>query len=80
MESQLCQAEEMAVVGGGNSAGQAGNFLAQTARRALMLVCSGGLSTTMSRYLIQRLVENLKVKLHFHRKSWGSPAPNIWSA
>ena len=66
IESQLCQAEEVAVVGGGNSAGQAASYLAQTARRVHMLVRSGGLSATMSRYLIQRLVENPKVELHFH--------------
>jgi thioredoxin reductase (NADPH) len=65
MESQLCGDEEVAVVGGGNSAGQAATFLAQTARRVHMLVRSGGLSATMSRYLIQRLEENPKVELHF---------------
>jgi thioredoxin reductase (NADPH) len=66
MESQLCEGEEVAVVGGGNSAGQAATFLAQSARRVHMLVRSGGLSATMSRYLIQRLEENAKVELHFH--------------
>jgi thioredoxin reductase (NADPH) len=65
MESQLCLGEEVAVVGGGNSAGQAAAFLAQTARRVYMLVRSSGLSATMSRYLIQRLEENPKVELHF---------------
>ena len=71
MESQLCQGEEVAVVGGGNSAGQAATLLAQTARRVHMLVRSGGLSATMSRYLIQRLVENPKVELHFHTEVMG---------
>jgi len=71
MESQLCQGEEVAVVGGGNSAGQAATFLAQTARRVHMLVRSGGLSATMSRYLIQRLEENPKVELHFHTEVTG---------
>jgi thioredoxin reductase (NADPH) len=65
MESQLCLGEELAVVGGGNSAGQAATFLAQTARRVHMLVRSSGLSDTMSRYLIQRLEENPKVELHY---------------
>jgi thioredoxin reductase (NADPH) len=65
MESQLCMGEELAVVGGGNSAGQAATFLAQTASRVHMLVRSGELSGTMSRYLIQRLQENPKVELHF---------------
>jgi thioredoxin reductase (NADPH) len=71
MESQLCLDEEVAVVGGGNSAGQAATFLAQTTGRVHMLVRSGGLSATMSRYLIQRLVENPKVELHFHTEVTG---------
>src|SRR5215472_16017663 len=65
VEAQLCEGEEVAVVGGGNSAGQAATFLAQSARRVHMLVRSGGLSSTMSRYLIQRLEENPRVELHF---------------
>ena len=65
MDSQLCMDEEVAVVGGGNSAGQAATFLAQTARQVHMLVRSNGLSDTMSRYLIQRLEENPKVELHY---------------
>jgi thioredoxin reductase (NADPH) len=64
MESQLCVDEEVAVVGGGNSAGQAATFLAQTTKRVHMLVRSGTLSSTMSRYLIQRLEENPKVEMH----------------
>jgi thioredoxin reductase (NADPH) len=71
MESQLCLGEGLAVVGGGNSAGQAAAFLAQTARRVLMLVRSSGLSATMSRYLIQRLEENPKVELHFRTEVTG---------
>jgi thioredoxin reductase (NADPH) len=71
MESQLCVGEEVAVVGGGNSAGQAATFLAQTATRVHMLVRSGGLSATMSRYLLQRLEENPKVELHFHLEVTG---------
>ena len=45
----------MIVVGGGNSAGQAAVFLAQTARRVHILVRSGGLAESMSRYLIRRI-------------------------
>jgi thioredoxin reductase (NADPH) len=65
MESQLCEAEEIIVVGGANSAGQAAVFLAQTARKVHMLVRSGGLSDTMSRYLIQRIEENPGIELHY---------------
>jgi len=55
IESQLCRGEEVIVVGGGNSAGQAAVFLAQTARRVYLLVRSAGLAETMSRYLIRRI-------------------------
>jgi len=66
IESQLCGGEEVAVVGGGNSAGQAAVFLSQTARKVHMLVRSGELSSTMSRYLIQRLTENPQIELHLN--------------
>ncbi len=66
IEAQLCGDEEVAVVGGGNSAGQAAVFLSQTARKVHMLVRSGELSSTMSRYLIQRLTENSQIDLHFN--------------
>ena len=65
MESQLCDGEDVVVVGGGNSAGQAAVFLSQTAHKVHMLVRSGQLSDTMSRYLIQRLEQNPNVELHF---------------
>jgi thioredoxin reductase (NADPH) len=55
VEAQLCGGEELVVVGGGNSAGQAAVFLAQTAKRVHMLVRSTGLATTISRYLIRRI-------------------------
>src|ERR1700735_581284 len=65
MESQLCEQEEIIVVGGGNSAGQAAVFLAQTARKVHMLVRSKQLADTMSRYLIQRIEENPGIEMHF---------------
>jgi thioredoxin reductase (NADPH) len=65
IESQLCGDEEVIVVGGGNSAGQAAVFLSQTARQVHMLVRSGNLSATMSRYLIQRISENPKIEMHY---------------
>jgi thioredoxin reductase (NADPH) len=66
MEAQLCGDEEVIVIGGGNSAGQAAVFLSQTASKVHMLVRSGELSSTMSRYLIQRIEENPAIDLHFH--------------
>ena len=71
MESQLCEAEEVIVVGGGNSAGQAAVFLSQTARRVHVLVRSASLSDTMSRYLIQRIEENPAIDMHYHTEIVG---------
>jgi thioredoxin reductase (NADPH) len=65
IESQLCGGDEIAVVGGGNSAGQAAVFLSETSRKVHVLVRRGELSSTMSRYLIQRLTENPRIELHF---------------
>jgi thioredoxin reductase (NADPH) len=66
VEAQLCGTDEVIVIGGGNSAGQAAVFLAQTARKVHMLVRSGGLADTMSRYLIRRIEENPVIVLHTH--------------
>ena len=63
MEAQLCFGEEVIVVGGGNSAGQAAVFLAQTVRRVHMLVRGEGLADTMSRYLIRRIEDNPAIVL-----------------
>ena len=64
LEAQLCGGEEVIVVGGGNSAGQAAVFLAQTTRRVYVLVRSDGLAATMSRYLIRRIEETPNIELH----------------
>jgi len=63
MEARLCAGEDVAVVGGGNSAGQAAVFLASTARQVHMLVRGPGLADTMSRYLIRRIEENPSIVL-----------------
>ncbi|HEY2546245.1 MAG TPA: FAD-dependent oxidoreductase [Candidatus Acidoferrum sp.] len=65
IEAQLCGKDEAIVVGGGNSAGQAAVYLSQTASKVHMLVRSGQLSDTMSRYLIQRIEENPVIQLHY---------------
>lgn len=65
MESQLCEKEDVVVIGGGNSAGQAAVYLSQTSRKVYMLVRSGQLSDTMSRYLIQRIEQNPAIELHY---------------
>jgi thioredoxin reductase (NADPH) len=66
IESQLCGADEVAIVGGGNSAGQAAVFLAQTARHVHVLVRGAGLADTMSRYLIRRIEDTANITLHPH--------------
>ena len=63
LESQMCGGEDVVVVGGGNSAGQAAVFMAQTARRVYMLLRSDGLAQTMSRYLIRRIEESPSITL-----------------
>jgi thioredoxin reductase (NADPH) len=55
VEARLCRNEAVALVGGGNSAGQAAVFLASHARHVRVLVRGPGLSSTMSRYLIERI-------------------------
>ena len=64
VESQLCLDEEVVVVGGGNSAGQAAIFLARTARRVHLLVRRGGLAETMSRYLVLRVEQHPSIEVH----------------
>ncbi|HKA29042.1 MAG TPA: FAD-dependent oxidoreductase [Candidatus Binatia bacterium] len=76
MEAQVCGGEEVIVVGGGNSAGQAATFLAGTeknpktgeevprTKHVHMLVRSTGLAQSMSRYLIRRIEESPHITLH----------------
>ena len=63
IESQLCRNDEVIVIGGGNSAGQAAVFLAQTSKCVHMLVRSDGLAASMSRYLIRRIEDNPAIDL-----------------
>jgi thioredoxin reductase (NADPH) len=64
VEAQLCgREEEVIVVGGGNSAGQAAVYLAQMTKRVHMLVRSIGLAESMSRYLIRRIEESPNIVL-----------------
>jgi len=55
VESQLCQNQEVAIVGGGNSAGQAALYLSGFAKHVLLSVRGPGLEDSMSRYLIARI-------------------------
>lgn len=64
MEAQLCKGDDVIVVGGGNSAGQAAVFLSGLARRVHILVRGAGLKDTMSRYLIRRIEDSPNIELH----------------
>jgi len=65
MEAQLCDSEEVAVVGGGNSAGQAAVFLAQTSSKVHLLVRSTELSESMSQYLVARIDAHPRIEIHY---------------
>jgi thioredoxin reductase (NADPH) len=62
-EAQRCEGEEVAVVGGGNSAGQAALFLAGRTRRVYLLIRGDDLGKSMSRYLLDRVTEAENVEL-----------------
>lgn len=64
IEAQLCTGEAVAVVGGGNSAGQAAIFLSRTVAHVHILVRGSGLAETMSDYLVQRIESSPKITLH----------------
>ncbi len=83
VEAQLCSNAEVAIVGGGNSAGQAALFLSGRAKHVYILVRGAGLANTMSRYLIARIearpqitvkpgteVEALEGGTHLERVRW----------
>jgi thioredoxin reductase (NADPH) len=85
LEGQLCADEEIAVVGGGNSAGQAAVFLSGIAKHVNVLVRGPGLAESMSRYLIRRIEESPSITLrtrtevtglegngHLERVTWKS--------
>jgi thioredoxin reductase (NADPH) len=64
MEANLCRNEEVIVVGGGNSAGQAAMFLSRTSARVHVVIRADRLAETMSDYLVQRIMHSAKISLH----------------
>jgi thioredoxin reductase (NADPH) len=64
MEGKLCAGEEVVVVGGGNSAGQAAVFLSRIAAQVHVLVRGVGLAATMSDYLVRRIHQSPRITLH----------------
>jgi thioredoxin reductase (NADPH) len=63
IEARMCRQEHVAVVGGGNSAGQAAVFLAGYAAKVSMLIRGDGLAATMSRYLIDRIEATANIEV-----------------
>ena len=64
VEAKLCEGEEIALVGGGNSAGQAAVFLSPRVKRLHLIIRGDGLEPSMSRYLIDRIDALANVELH----------------
>jgi thioredoxin reductase (NADPH) len=66
IEARLCSEQEVVLVGGGNSAGQAAVFLSAHARKVHMVIRGGGLGASMSRYLIERIEATANIELVFN--------------
>src|SRR5258707_4844757 len=71
IEAKLCANQDVVLVGGGNSAGQAAVFLASHARKVYMIIRGGGLGSSMSRYLIERIESTPNIELIFNAEVVG---------
>jgi thioredoxin reductase (NADPH) len=71
VEAQVCRGDPVAVLGGGNSAGQAALFLARHAESVRLLVRHGDLGRDMSRYLVDQLERHPGVEIHLHTELRG---------
>jgi thioredoxin reductase (NADPH) len=71
VEAQLCKGDEVIVVGGANSAGQAAVFLSESTKQVYLLVRGPGLNDTMSRYLIRRIEQTPNIRLIKHMEVVG---------
>jgi thioredoxin reductase (NADPH) len=71
IEARLCAEQEVVLVGGGNSAGQAAVFLSGHARKVHMIIRGGGLGASMSRYLIERIEATPNIELLFNSEVVG---------
>src|SRR3954468_2716442 len=71
IEARLCAEQQIVLVGGGNSAGQAAVFLSGHARRINMVIRGGGLGASMSRYLIERIEATPNIELMFNTEVVG---------
>ncbi|MDR6660848.1 thioredoxin reductase (NADPH) [Tardiphaga robiniae] len=80
IEAKVCKEQEVILVGGGNSAGQAAVFLSGYARKVTMMVRGAGLAASMSRYLIDRIEATPNIELLFSTEIsglLGAPASGL---
>jgi thioredoxin reductase (NADPH) len=80
IEARLCTEQEIVLVGGGNSAGQAAVFLAGHARKVHLVIRGGGLGASMSRYLIERIEATPNIELVFNTEVVGLERHERWLA
>ncbi|HEU4559652.1 MAG TPA: FAD-dependent oxidoreductase [Longimicrobium sp.] len=66
MEARLCGGDEVVIVGGGNSAGQAAMYLSRFARMVHVVIRGGDLGKSMSRYLVDRIERTTTIRVHPH--------------
>jgi thioredoxin reductase (NADPH) len=71
IEAKLCADQDVVLVGGGNSAGQAAVFLSSHARKVYMIIRGGGLGASMSHYLIERIEATDNIELIFNAEVVG---------
>lgn len=71
IEARLCANQEVVLVGGGNSAGQAAVYLSAHVRKVIMMIRGGGLGASMSRYLIERIEATPNIELMFNTEVIG---------
>ena len=71
IEAKLCADQDVILVGGGNSAGQAAVFLSGHARKVFMVIRGGGLGASMSHYLIERIEATANIELIFNAEVVG---------
>ncbi len=77
IEARLCADQDIILVGGGNSAGQAAVFLAGHARKVNLVIRGGGLGASMSRYLIERIEATPNIELVFNTEVTGLEGTDV---
>ncbi|HEX3810432.1 MAG TPA: FAD-dependent oxidoreductase [Rhizomicrobium sp.] len=76
LEAQLCAGQEIALVGAGNSAGQAAVYLSSHAQKVWMIVRGGSLDATMSRYLCDRIAAQPNIEVLTQTEVTALAGPN----